>query len=179
MDAYSIVRHLREHYNEQVRIERFKVTELLFSSKMEEGTSLVQHALKMYEHIERLNQLGYGIDFELSVYSILASLPDSFVQFVIDYRMNYIVSTMSELVNVLKIAKENWLRRKEKRLPRKRLASIVVKMAIGRGTIRPTWSRRRRWHVRHHHLEVFMTLRLILFLLTTYGYMQGLKYRST
>ena len=42
-DAYSIVRHLREHYNEQARTERFKVSELLFSLKMEEGTSPVQH----------------------------------------------------------------------------------------------------------------------------------------
>ena len=59
MDAYSILHHLREHYNKKVRTERFKVYELLFGSKMEKGTSLVQHSLKMYEHIERLNQLGY------------------------------------------------------------------------------------------------------------------------
>ena len=57
MNAYSIVRHLREIYNEQARTERFKVSKLLFGSKMEEETSLVQHALKMYEHIESLNQL--------------------------------------------------------------------------------------------------------------------------
>ena len=42
----------------------------------------MQHALKMFEHIERLNQLGYWMDFELSVDLILASLPDSFSQFV-------------------------------------------------------------------------------------------------
>ena len=42
---------------------KVKVFELLFGSKMEEGTSLVQHALKMYE----LNQLGYWMDFEFSV----------------------------------------------------------------------------------------------------------------
>ena len=63
MDAYSIVRHLRELYNEQERIERFKVSKLLFCSNIEEGTSPVQHALKMYEYIERLNQLGYLMDF--------------------------------------------------------------------------------------------------------------------
>ena len=78
MDAYSIIRHLRELYNEQTINERFKVFELLFGSKMEEGTSLVQHALKMYEYIERLNQLGYWIDFELSIDLIMANLPYSF-----------------------------------------------------------------------------------------------------
>ena len=78
MDAYSIIRHLRELYNEQAITERFKVFKLLFGSKMEEGTSLVQHALKMYEYIERLNQLRYWIDFELSIDLIMANLPYSF-----------------------------------------------------------------------------------------------------
>ena len=50
---------------------------MLFSSKLEEGTSLVQHALKMYEYIKRLNQLGYWMDFELSVDLIMESLLDS------------------------------------------------------------------------------------------------------
>ena len=74
MDAYSIVCHLREHYNEQTSIERFKVSRLLFGSKMEVGTSPVQYALKMYNHIERLNQLGYLIVVEFSTDLILARL---------------------------------------------------------------------------------------------------------
>ena len=78
MDAYSILRHLRELYNEQVRTEMFKVSEILFGSNMKEGTSPLQHALKMYEYIERLNQLGYWMDFELSINLILESLLDSF-----------------------------------------------------------------------------------------------------
>ena len=75
--AYSIARHLRENYNEETRTERFKVFEQIFGSNMEEGTSLVQHALKMYEHNERLDQLDYWMDFELSVDFILARLPIS------------------------------------------------------------------------------------------------------
>ena len=60
-----------------MRTERFKISNMLFSSKLEEGTSLVQHALKMYEYIKRLNQLGYWMDFELSVDLIMESLLDS------------------------------------------------------------------------------------------------------
>ena len=45
---------------------------------MEEGTSAVQYALKMYEYIERLHQLGYWMKFELSIELILMSLPNSF-----------------------------------------------------------------------------------------------------
>ena len=58
MDAYSIVCHLKEQYNDHVRSERFKVSNMLFSSKMEDGTSPVKYALKMNAYIERLNQLG-------------------------------------------------------------------------------------------------------------------------
>ena len=111
------------------------------------------------------------MDFELSVDLILVSLLDSFEQFVLNYKMNYIVSTIPKLINVLKIVRENWLRRRPKRLPCKELASIVVKLAIGRTTTRPTWNLERRWNVMLHLLQVFMSLRLILFLLTTLRYM--------
>ena len=114
VDAYSIVLYLRELYNEQARTERFKVFELIFGSKIEDGTSLVRHALEMYEHIERLNQLGYWIDFELNVDLILASLPNIFSQFVLDNRMNYIVSTIPKLINVLKIAEGKLAEKKAK-----------------------------------------------------------------
>ena len=73
----------------------------------------MQHALKMYEHIERLNQLGYWMDFELSVDLILVSLPDSFAQFVLDYRMNYIISTIPKLINLLETV-ESSLRKEKK-----------------------------------------------------------------
>ena len=63
----------------------------------------MRHALKMYEHIERLNQLGYWIDFELGMDLIQESLPDSFAQFMIDYRMNNIMFTIPDLINLLKI----------------------------------------------------------------------------
>ena len=103
MDAYSVVCHLREHYNEQVITERFKASNMLFSSKMEAGASLIQYALKMYEYIERLNQLGHWMDFELIMDLILTSSPDSFAQFVLGYKMNNIMSTIPKLISTLKI----------------------------------------------------------------------------
>ena len=74
----------------------------------------MQHALKMYENIERLNQLGYWMDFELSVDLVLASLPDSFAQFVLDYKMNYIMFTIPKLINFLKTAKGKLAKKKAK-----------------------------------------------------------------
>ena len=131
----------------------------------------VQYALQMYNHIKRLDQLGHWMDPELSIDLNLARLPDSFAQFVLDYEMVHKVPTIPELINVLEMAEGKMAKRlPQKRYPQRVFASIVVKMAIGRGTARPTWSRRTRWHVMHHLLQVFMSLRLILFLLTTYGY---------
>ena len=43
------------------------------------------------------------MDFELSIDLILESLLDSFAQFVHDYRINYIMSTILDLINFLKI----------------------------------------------------------------------------
>ena len=103
-DAYSIVHHLRERYYKQAAFEGFKVTRLLFSSKMEVGTSPVQYAIHMYNHIKRLDQLGHWMDPELSIDLILARLPDSFAQFMLDYEKVRKVPTIPELINVLEMA---------------------------------------------------------------------------
>ncbi|XP_074557545.1 uncharacterized protein LOC141813477 [Curcuma longa] len=84
MDAYTIVFHLRELFDEQ------------------EGTSAVQHVLKMYGYIERLGTLDFVMDHELSIDLILHSLPDSHSHFVMNYRMNRIESTIPEMINMLK-----------------------------------------------------------------------------
>ena len=42
----------------------------------------------MHGYILRLDQLGFGIDHELIINLIMAGLPDSFAQFVLNYRMN-------------------------------------------------------------------------------------------
>ena len=122
-DAYSIVRHLREHYNEQAAFEGFKVTRLLFNSKMEMGTSPVQYALQMYNHIKRLDQLGHWMDPELSIDLILARLPDSFAQFVLNYEMVHKVPTIPELINVLEMAEEKMAKKKGKETTSKKASS--------------------------------------------------------
>ena len=45
---------------------------------MEDGTSPIQYVMKMNGYIVRLDQLGFGMDHELSIDLILANLPDSF-----------------------------------------------------------------------------------------------------
>ena len=103
MTTYDIVAHLKELLHEQVRSERFKVSKMIFFSRMQEGTSPVQYALKMHGYIVRLDQLGFGMDNELSIDLILAGLLDSFAQFVLNYRMNDKETTIPEMINLLKI----------------------------------------------------------------------------
>ena len=55
MTTYDIVAHLKELFHEQARSERFEVSKMLFRSRMQEGTSLVQYALKMHGYIVRLD----------------------------------------------------------------------------------------------------------------------------
>ena len=52
---------------------------------------------------ERLDKLGFRMDHELSIDLIMASLPDSFAQFVLNYSMNNIETSILELINLLKI----------------------------------------------------------------------------
>ena len=78
MIAHAIVVILKDLFHEQVRSKRFEVSKLLFRSKMQEGTSLIQYALKINGYIVRLDELGFGMDRELSIDLILAGLPDSF-----------------------------------------------------------------------------------------------------
>ena len=102
MTAYDIIAHLKELFHEQVRSERFDVSKMLFRSRMQEETSPLQYALKMHGYIVRLDQLGFGMDNELSIDLILDGLPDSFAQFVLNYRINDKETTIPELINLLK-----------------------------------------------------------------------------
>ena len=62
------------------------------------------HVLKMITYIEKLDQLGFVMDHELSIELILQSLPQSFSQFIMNYHMNKLDSTLSKLFNMLKTA---------------------------------------------------------------------------
>ena len=78
MTAYDIVAHLKELFHEQARSKRFMVSKMHFHSRMQEGTSPVQYALKMHEYIVRFDQLGFGMGNELSIDLIMVGLLDNF-----------------------------------------------------------------------------------------------------
>ncbi|KAL0010802.1 hypothetical protein SO802_005910 [Lithocarpus litseifolius] len=110
--AQDMMMHLKEMFGEQSRSAWQTAMKNLMSTKMVEGTPVREHVLKMISFINELDMLGAEIDSETQVDAILASLPDSFNQFIMNYNMNKMVVTLSELLNMLKAAED--LIKKEK-----------------------------------------------------------------
>ena len=108
MDAHTILMHLQELYDVAGRTARYEISKELFGCRMSEGSSVNDHVLKMINLIERLGQLGFAMDGELSQDLVLQSLPSSFSQFVVNFHMNKLDVSLPELHNMLKTAESNF-----------------------------------------------------------------------
>ena len=78
MEAFHMMRHLKEMFQEQVRQERFLTMKALNECKMAHGTSVSAHVLKMKGHLDQLERLGAPLSKELAIDTILGSLPSSY-----------------------------------------------------------------------------------------------------
>ncbi|XP_031127510.1 uncharacterized protein LOC116029601 [Ipomoea triloba] len=103
-DAKSMVNHLQELYGEHSRIARYEVTKALFRAKLQEGGNVGDHVLNVIGLLERLEELNIFLDSELEVDLILQSLPDSFGPFIMNFHMNKLHCSKSDLHNMLCIA---------------------------------------------------------------------------
>ena len=74
---------------------------------MAEGASVSAHVLKMKGYIEHLDRLGFPLSQELATDLNMNSLPDSYGQFVMNYNMNEMDKSISELHTMLKTAEQN------------------------------------------------------------------------
>ena len=68
----------------------------------------------MYDPIERFDQLSYWMGFELSLGLILVRFPNNFAQIVLDYDMYHIISSIPELIGILKIVEGKMAKKKGK-----------------------------------------------------------------
>ena len=128
MDTNSILLNLKELYGEHSRTARYEISKQLFRARMTEGTSVQDHVLKIIDLITRLGQLGFVMDGELNQDLILQSLPESFSQFVLNYHMNKLNTSLPELLNMLKIAESHLKKNKAPLL----LVDGVNKKKIGK-----------------------------------------------
>ncbi|KAK9164200.1 hypothetical protein Syun_005102 [Stephania yunnanensis] len=107
MKAYDMVITLKEMFQQQARQERFEIVKNLHSCKMTEGALVSPHVLKMKGYVDQLDRLGFPISQELAMNLILNSLPESYSQFVMNYNMNNMEKSISELHLMLKTAEQN------------------------------------------------------------------------
>ena len=86
--ALDIMLSLKEMFSEQGRSARQETMRQIYNTKMDEGTLVREHCLRMISNLNTLNVLGTDIDGESQVDMILLSLPESFKEFKLNYNMN-------------------------------------------------------------------------------------------
>ena len=74
---------------------------MILNTKMSEGTPVREHMLKMIGYFNVLEILGAEIDLETQVDIVLNSLSSSFTQFKLNYHLNKVHYSLSELMNSL------------------------------------------------------------------------------
>ncbi|KAJ0522562.1 putative RNA-directed DNA polymerase [Helianthus annuus] len=107
LGAYEMSEQLKNMFQQQARHERFEVMRSLITCRMQEGTSVSAHVLKMKSFIDQLERLNAPLSNELATDVILNSLPNSYHQFVMNYNMNGWERTIPELHQMLKTAETN------------------------------------------------------------------------
>ena len=61
MEAYTMIGHLKEMFQEKAKIKRFNTIRALLSCKLITSGSVGPHVLKMKGHLDHLDKLGLKI----------------------------------------------------------------------------------------------------------------------
>ena len=85
-------------------VERYEVSNKFYSCKMEENSSVSEHILKMSGCQNHLTQLGVNVLVDSVIDRVLQSLPPSYKGFMMNYNMQGMDKTISELFTMLKAA---------------------------------------------------------------------------
>jgi hypothetical protein len=104
MSSFEIINYLKAIFAPRARAERYEASELFFSSHMDEHNSVSERVVKMFGYVQRLNTLACQIPDELPIDRLLQSLPPSYKGFVLNYNMQGMTKSLSELSAMLKIA---------------------------------------------------------------------------
>ena len=92
---------LKEMFGEHGRPARQIAMQKIINAKMLEGTPAREYILKMISFLNELETLGANFDVKTQVDIILNSLPQSFAQFKLNYNMNQMNFSISELMSSL------------------------------------------------------------------------------
>src|SRR6266508_6502168 len=74
---------------------------------MAEGASVSSYVIKMIGYIENLERLGFPYNQDLAIDIILLSMPPSYSSFRMNYNMNGLEKSLTELHGMLKTVEQN------------------------------------------------------------------------
>jgi hypothetical protein len=99
---FEILEELKTIFQTQAHSERYVISEKFFNCKMEEGSYITEHTIKMLGYTQRLEQLDCKILEELKIDIVLQSLPPSYKGFVVTHNQIGTIDTITELFAKLK-----------------------------------------------------------------------------
>jgi hypothetical protein len=102
MSAFEIITYLKAVFAPQVRAERYEAFELLFYSRMDKHSYVSEHVVKISSYVQRLNALECKVLDKLAIDRVLQSLAPSYKGFVLNYNMQEMTKSLSELFAMLK-----------------------------------------------------------------------------
>ena len=107
IEAFDMIENLKSMFQMQARTERFNVWRSLMDCKLKEGDPLRLHVIKMIGYMQALDRLGFPLGDELSMDTILASLPTSHGAFISNFHMHGMEKKLTELHGMLKVAEQD------------------------------------------------------------------------
>ena len=91
-------------YKKQAMVEHFEITKALIECRMVGDSSVSEHIVKLVGYVDRLATLEFGIPPILDTYMVLAPLPPSYDDFIMNYNMNGMEKSANELFTMLQTA---------------------------------------------------------------------------
>ena len=107
--AYEMFQEPKLIFQANARVERYEVSNEVYSCEMEENSSGSEHILKMSGYHNHLTQLGVNLPDDGVIDRVLQSLPPSYKGFVMNYNMQGMTKTIPELFTMLKWRDSEWL----------------------------------------------------------------------
>ncbi|GKE42773.1 zinc finger, CCHC-type containing protein, partial [Tanacetum coccineum] len=101
VEAYEMIETLQDMFQKEAR-RVYETTQALHTCKMVEGSSVSAHVIKMKGYMDHIRRLGYTLTKEYATDIIPNSLTKDYKEFVINYNMNNMEMTISELHEILK-----------------------------------------------------------------------------
>jgi hypothetical protein len=102
-------------FENQARAERYNISKVLFACKLAEGSPVSPHMIKMMDYLKTLDKLDCELKDDLTNDVILQLLSVSYESFIMNFHMNGMEKTVSELHMMLKTTEDSIKKRRRKR----------------------------------------------------------------